>query len=145
MVKKIIYRDPNTVTHWIPNRGWYSDSILCQSRTFEYRTSLDRFINKTNILFIPKRSRQAAILFLPLEIRTKWRPNHSKTGFQKCPKNDHWITGRSGIRWVTVIELVARWLAVLEVHKFESWCDKFNNSLFHGLGRGAKSSLIYEH
>jgi hypothetical protein len=45
-----------TVGHRIPNRGRYSDSILCQSRTFDSRTdrkpdirrlaNLDRFINK---------------------------------------------------------------------------------------------------
>jgi hypothetical protein len=30
--------------------------------------------------------------------------NHSKTGFQKCPRNDYSNTGQSDTRWVTVFE-----------------------------------------
>ena len=63
-----------TVTHRIPNPGWYSDSILCQSRTLEYWTirkpdnrvrfaSLDRFgMNKIFVTTI-KRSRLAEYFF----------------------------------------------------------------------------------
>ena len=51
-----------------PNRGWFSDSILCQYRTFDIRTKMSGFrmaslvciIKKrviNNILFITKRSR----------------------------------------------------------------------------------------
>jgi hypothetical protein len=68
----------NTVNIQIPNRGRYSDSILCQSRTSHSRTirkpdffvrfsSLDRFIKKRvikNILFMTKRSR--------LEVKKLW-------------------------------------------------------------------------
>jgi hypothetical protein len=34
----LMWQKDNTVTHRIPNRGRYLDSILCQSRPFEYRT-----------------------------------------------------------------------------------------------------------
>jgi hypothetical protein len=57
------------VTHRIPNRGRYSDSILCQSQTFDSRTirkpvaSLDRFIRKR-------------------VIKTKWPPKQDGRPFE---------------------------------------------------------------
>jgi hypothetical protein len=38
-----------------------------------------------------------------------------KTGFQKCPKNDHSNTGGSGIRWVTVILFIWQ-SSLLHIH-----------------------------
>jgi hypothetical protein len=80
----------NTVNHRIPNCGWYSDSILCQSRTFDSRTirkpdffvrfsSLDRFIKKRvikNILFVTKRSRLRSLKNFGLTIRKPYFLSH---------------------------------------------------------------------
>jgi hypothetical protein len=110
----------HTVHHQIPNRGRYSDWILCQSRPSENRTiwnpdffpdfSLDLFKKKRvkkNILFMPKGSRLAKENVRSGFPMVKRWPTIRNLVFtiqnrtQKVSENDHSNTGRSGIQLFT--------------------------------------------
>jgi hypothetical protein len=84
LVGTVNIRIPDWFGIWMVHFDWY--------RAFEYRTQKVRFSNGFN--------KMAAFY-------------HLKTEFQKCPKNDHLNTGRSGIQMFTVFSQKSEryWLA----------------------------------
>jgi hypothetical protein len=76
-----VFSQQGTVTHQILNRGRYSNSILpvLDIRILDHLkvqfASLDRFIYKTNIKFMPKRSRLVRKMSGPV---FKWLKQHGR-------------------------------------------------------------------
>jgi hypothetical protein len=70
-----------------------------------------------------------------------WQPScfyHSKTGFKNCPKNDHLNTGRSGIRWFTVLNKILLNVKALSFYKI-AWNTHLNVFYFGHLVLGGVS------